>query len=361
MEENRGFDARPTERLHPGGREAVSAFLPQGFAEHIRAVSILMAGYNLRRLNAYYRAFEGDLLLPLVLGEVALRGTRTEQGATYRLSQLSPATGIPRESTRRKVLRLMQTGWLEPAGPGHVRVTPRVLEHFGLGFNREVLDDFLWTAGRLRNLLGLDASDKQRAQVRDELRRALATRTEDLPQPRFSTQFRPPPGFPLERLSLVLDKVAGTLNGFGLRHLKRLRDAFGGDLLYPLLLGEIGHYNVGALLYRAGGDLATLDALVEVADPEREQALFARLFRPCNAHSLGLATGVPDSTVRRKVAVLVARAWIAELPDGMLMVTDRPKADFESLNLATVADFFDTEKKLHARMAQAGEPLESAA
>jgi hypothetical protein len=255
----------------------------------------------------------------------------------------------------------MQTGWLEPAGPGHVRASPRVREHFGLGFNREVLDDFLWTAARLRNLLGLDASDEQRTQLRHELRRALATRTEDLPQPRFSTQFRPPSGFPAERLSRVLDEVAGTLNGFGLRHLKRLRDAFGGDLLYPLLLGEIGHYNVGALLYRAGGDLATLDALIEVADPEREQALFARLFRPCNAHSLGLATGVPDSTVRRKVAVLVARAWVAEVPDGMLMVTDQPKADSESLNLATMADFIDTEKELRARMAQAGEPLESAA
>jgi hypothetical protein len=45
----------------------------------------------------------------------------------------------------------------------------------------------------------------------------------------------------------------------------------------------------------------------------------------------------------------------------MLMVTDQPKADFESLNLATMADFIDTEKELRASMAQAGEPLESAA
>jgi hypothetical protein len=82
MEENRGVDSWPTDRLQPGGRGAANASLPQGFAEHIRAISILMAGYNLRRLNAYYRAFEGDLLLPIVLGEVALHRTRTEQGAT---------------------------------------------------------------------------------------------------------------------------------------------------------------------------------------------------------------------------------------------------------------------------------------
>jgi hypothetical protein len=351
----------PEDGARPAAGAGDRASLPAGFAAHARAIAILMAGYNLRRLNAYYQAFEGDLLLPIVLGEVALHAQDSDRGRIYRLSQLAPATGIARESTRRKVLRLVESGWLEPAGPAYVQASPRLFERFGLAYNRDVLDDFLWTASRMRYVLGLDASGPKSAVLRDELRQAVATRAEELPRPRFSTAFTAPSGFPPERLSRVFDEVAGTLNAYGLRHLKRLRDAFGGDLLYPLLLGEIGHYNVGALVYRSGTDLATLDALLTPPEPEERQALFRRLLRPCNAHSLGLATGIPDSTVRRKVAVLVARGWIAMLPDGTYLVTDTPREEFATLNLATMADFFATEVKLRERLAQAGEPLETAA
>jgi hypothetical protein len=341
-----------------------STGLPTGFAEHSGAIAILMAGHHLRRLNLLYRAFEGDLLLPIVLGEIALHRERPEgrrrasavadDRLVYRLSRLGPATGIPRESARRKALRLVELGWLEMAGSSCFAFSVCAEEYFGFDYNRQYLDDFLWTAGRLRELLAFHSSAEHHAALRRDLHVALATRIEDLPQPRFSTEFTPPPGYPAERLHGVLANVAALLGEFSLRHLLRLRDAFGGDLLVPLLLGEVAHYNIASLSYRSTVDLATLDAM-ERGEPEEQRELFMRLMRPCNAHSLGLVTGVPDSTVRRKVAVLAERGWIATMPDGSHVVTDRPRVEFERMNLDALRDFFDTELKLRRELARAGE------
>jgi hypothetical protein len=350
-----GDAARPGTALAPIAVKPETG-LPTGFAEHSGAIAIVMAGHHLRRLNLLYRAFEGDLLLPIVLGEVALHRERRGDARppVYHLSRLSAATGIPRESARRKVMRLVELGWLETAGSGCFALSVCAEEYFGFDYNRHHLDDFLWTAGRLRELLALDTSTERRATLRRDLHVALATRIEDLPQPRFSTQFTPPPGFPAERLRDVLADVAALLGEFALRHLLRLRDRFGGDLLVPLLLGEVAHYNIASLTYRASVDLETLDAM-ERAEPGEQFEIFPRLMRPCNAHSLGLVTGVPDSTVRRKVAVLVERGWIAPTPDGSYVVTGRPRLEFESMNLDALRDFCDTERKLRAKLASAGE------
>ncbi len=39
---------------------------------------------------------------------------------------LAAATGLPRETIRRKVARLIELGWLEKTGRADVRITPKV-------------------------------------------------------------------------------------------------------------------------------------------------------------------------------------------------------------------------------------------
>jgi hypothetical protein len=332
---------------------------------HKRTLAVLMAGHNLRRLNKMYQAFEGDLLLPIVLGEIGLHylhtliaetdatsdTARPATGATrsgavyaYRSSKLGDATSLPRETARRKAMQLVALGWLRPVTPGTVALTERSFEHFGFDYNRETLDDFLWTAGRIREVLAFETIERRQVDLRAEFALALATRTEEHGARRFSTGFTPPPAKPGERLSEILLCVAATLVGYWVRHLHRIRVAFGGDLLLPLLLGEVAHYNIGSLMYRGDAGLATLDLLF--TDAERSQHLLAEIFRPCNAHSLALVTGVPDSSVRRKLATLVERGWLAMLPDRTYFVTPRPAVEFESLNLATLRDFLETEARL---------------
>jgi hypothetical protein len=319
-------------------------------ARHLRAITILLAGYHLRRLNALYVAFKGDLLLPIALAEVGvqyLRETLAEgdTGAprklrTYRRPQLSRASGIPRETVRRAVRRLVDRGWLQEPGPRTVALTDRASEFFGAEHNRLQLDDLLWTGDRVHEVVSYRDDPRQRAALRDDLMNALATRAEDLVQPIFSTQFAAPTasGSAFSRHPLAIAQV---LTEYWLRHLYRLQDAFDGDLVVALLLGEIAHYNVGGLAYRHAVGLATLDALF-VDDAE---AQIHAILRPCNAHSLSLVSGVPDSSVRRKLRTLLDRGWIAALPAGYV-VTPRPAAEFMTFNEISLREFLETERRL---------------
>lgn len=344
---------------------AAPATFEIAYRQHRSTVTILMAGYNLRRMNRMYQTFEGDLLLPIILAEIRqyfLRHFPVESGASlaspsgkvwpagrattcpYRLAELAGATAIPRETCRRKVKALIARGWLLECSRGAVALSTRAVEHFGFDYNTAMLNDFLWTTDRLLEVLAYDDDALDRADKFRALEVALATRQEEYAASIFSTQFTPPPAEHQERLDEVFVQVAELLSGYWLRHLKRVRDAFGGDLLLPLLLGEVGHYNAGALMYRRGAGLATLDALL--VDVTQSEHLMARLLRPCNAHSLSLVTLVPDSSVRRKLVLMTKRQWLARTPAGAFIVTGRPGIEFEGLNLATLLDFLSTGAQL---------------
>jgi hypothetical protein len=176
----------PTEEVAAAPAVPRGGEVPKGFAEHRGAIAILMAGHTLRRLNTAHRAFGGDLLLALLLTEIAVQVRTTdaafragdehqaEQGRpVYRLARLSSTSGLPRESVRRKVLRLLELGWLEPAGTARVRLSVRAQEYFSFEHNRHVLYDFLWTTDRLYEILALDPSEAVRAGRRRDFSRAL--------------------------------------------------------------------------------------------------------------------------------------------------------------------------------------------
>ncbi|MTD33657.1 hypothetical protein [Paludibacterium denitrificans] len=79
--------------------------------------------YMVQSLSRLYHEFDGDFLLPLILGEVYMHSTRNYQTgddkhhhasllATNPFS-ISEVTGIPRETVRRKIAKLVADGRLE--------------------------------------------------------------------------------------------------------------------------------------------------------------------------------------------------------------------------------------------------------
>ncbi|HMV17361.1 MAG TPA: hypothetical protein PLN96_12450 [Zoogloea sp.] len=139
-----------------------------------RMLSLLLARYTLRHLVRLYAAFEGDLLLPIVLGEVGLynvSGMDVDEAARGQFRcgcdedfrklvlrpcnafSISSSTGIPRETVRRKVARLAELGWIVRDSRGGLTITAKAAAECLQPFDRENLADFLNTAERLRTLL----------------------------------------------------------------------------------------------------------------------------------------------------------------------------------------------------------------
>jgi hypothetical protein len=142
---------------------------------HQNAVAIIMAHFFLRYLNHLYREFEGDLVLPIVLGEIAhhnifrfySRKGRSvevnEQSMTNsdRMKHLEPtnafsisqATGIPRETVRRKIDKLEKKGWVFKNEEGGLLISDTVSAHFTKDLNKKILAELLETSENIRNLL----------------------------------------------------------------------------------------------------------------------------------------------------------------------------------------------------------------
>ena len=146
------------------------------YEAHEATIAILMGRLFLRHLNRLYREFDGDLLLPIVLGEIAHHNVlrvysrnshcldiqermykepdwRSDLDPTNAFS-ISEATGIPRETVRRKIDKLQRKGWLIKSARGELIVSETVREHFTKDFNIIVLTDLLETSGYIRMLLG---------------------------------------------------------------------------------------------------------------------------------------------------------------------------------------------------------------
>lgn len=143
-------------------------------------MSMLKSRFVVPHLIALYQKFNGDLLLALVLGEFAIRNlqgifqVRPEEPYTvldreaerafieqrYLHERMRPAntisiamaTGIPRETVRRKVDRLLQLGWIERRESGHLYLDRKVGEDLR-EFDREETIRFSVALGALMTLL----------------------------------------------------------------------------------------------------------------------------------------------------------------------------------------------------------------
>lgn len=139
-------------------------------------LSIFASRFTINTLRRAYRLFGGDLTLFLVFGDIiqhnlahALRSLdvrdTVESGSWKKLMRtmqqqkvtpcntlsISEATGIPRETVRRKVKELEKRGWLYREGARNLILTPRAVEQLS-ATDGEIIDDFRETARMIRLL-----------------------------------------------------------------------------------------------------------------------------------------------------------------------------------------------------------------
>lgn len=159
-------------------KEFTSTFDPDAYEANKSAVAIVMGNFFLSYLNNVYREFEGDLVLPIVLGEIAHHNILrfySSNGDGMEVHEemvnhpewvryleptnafsISSATGIPRETVRRKIAKLEKKGWIVKNNRGEVFMSETVAEHFMKDFNKIILSELLETSKCIRDLLGMD-------------------------------------------------------------------------------------------------------------------------------------------------------------------------------------------------------------
>jgi hypothetical protein len=158
-------------RMTPPGIKPTS-FRLESYGPRRGEISLHMSHFFAGYLKEIYHHFEGDLALVIVLAEIAHHSTVAwvdhrssspvtppeDDAARSRMPScsafsLAAATGLPRETIRRKIARLLELGWVEKTGRADVRITPKVAEHFTPDFNIRILDQLLQTADRIRGVL----------------------------------------------------------------------------------------------------------------------------------------------------------------------------------------------------------------
>lgn len=148
-----------------------------------------MADFFLEHMLRLYHEFEGDLVMSIVLGEIGHHNVSplfTSRGVSdspnnvqdqwsrrdnkkilepCNAFSLSAATGIPRETIRRKVRILIKRGWAKQNKKGEISLTAKPGEHFVPEFNVVTLNRLLQTSQRIQEMLAAashSATQKQK-------------------------------------------------------------------------------------------------------------------------------------------------------------------------------------------------------
>jgi hypothetical protein len=116
-----------------------------------------------------YQAYDGDLTLSLVLGEIAVRNyehiysdrnSATAPGALKKRPcnalSISDVTGIPRETVRRKLAKLLELGWVEKT-PDELYVVSDAIGDVFAAFDDSQAYDLLATSRKIETLLARDS------------------------------------------------------------------------------------------------------------------------------------------------------------------------------------------------------------
>lgn len=147
---------------------------PEVYASHRNILSVLMLRFMTSRLRAMYQAYDGDLTLCLVLGEIASRNTerfyddrRGYQASPVRGQKpallpcnalsISDVTGIPRETVRRKLAKLVDLGWIEKTQDDMYVITDRIGTVFA-AFDDSQTYDLMRTSDQIKNVLSNNVS-----------------------------------------------------------------------------------------------------------------------------------------------------------------------------------------------------------
>lgn len=142
-----------------------------GYESNRARISLALSGFTVPLLGRIYRAFDGDMVAAMVLGEIAHRNVeawladernaeRTLHDPAQRTAAMRPcnalsiaqACNLPRETVRRKVVLLERLGYISRSADGYLYLTPTVGDGFE-DMTATLVEDLLATARRLEVLL----------------------------------------------------------------------------------------------------------------------------------------------------------------------------------------------------------------
>ncbi len=158
----------------PGQDRSSAAAEPDVADTHRLAAAVVLNDFLVAYLSRLYREFDGDLLMALVLGEVAnhnISAMRTAARSALEFSaalhaslmagrirhlptnaySIAQATGIPRQTVRRKLAVLEAKGWVVRDAKGNLTVSPVPRVRFA-NWNEELRRDFLSALGAVQDL-----------------------------------------------------------------------------------------------------------------------------------------------------------------------------------------------------------------
>ena len=153
-------------------------FDPDRYEANKGAIAYIMGNFFLRHFNFLYREFEGDLIMAMVLGEIGHHNVssfysneckpgdihkREVSPSTWRKDlhptnaySLSEATGIPRETIRRKIDKLLKKGWVVKSENSELTISDTVSDYFTKDFNKKTLAELFDASKCLMQLMGMD-------------------------------------------------------------------------------------------------------------------------------------------------------------------------------------------------------------
>ena len=142
-----------------------------GYEVNRARISLALSEFTVPLLSRIYHAFDGDMVAALVLGEIAHRNVEAwltehenredllhDLARRERLMRpcnalsIAEACGLPRETVRRKVVMLIDRGYVYRSEGGYLFLTPTVGNDFEDMTARNV-EELLTTARRLEALL----------------------------------------------------------------------------------------------------------------------------------------------------------------------------------------------------------------
>jgi hypothetical protein len=161
-----------------GIRKARGTPDPRRLAENRGHVAFLLSEFTVPHLLSTHKAFRGDMVMAIVLGEIGQHnvrryfldpafkpGTGAEKVLVARMLRretvsgcnalsISRATGLARETVRRKVVKLMRRGWIVRDARRQLQIAPDIAAQFGR-FNDVSLATFLDVAHALQEVLDI--------------------------------------------------------------------------------------------------------------------------------------------------------------------------------------------------------------
>ena len=142
-----------------------------GYQVNRARISLALSEFTVPLLSRIYHAFDGDMVAALVLGEIAHRNVESwlaeyqnpegllhdpvQREAVMRpcnALSVADACNLPRETVRRKVVTLIERGFIYRSGEGHLYLTRTVGDSF-VDMMAKTIDELLNTARRLESLL----------------------------------------------------------------------------------------------------------------------------------------------------------------------------------------------------------------